>query len=238
MCDTTPGDQFDKVKPICRAVMSRREPLPLSWLFWHSLAPVGAGGAHSTNGRPLRWQTAQNKGRHAPWRLCPFPSTFSRLVFGWPLGIHALISTSNSQNSCWPGDDRISSHFHSLQPPEMGHSTKSCGGSGRRMWWTPLGWVHTQTCIPILRKSAWIQPESYCQQELRAEITQPASGHRSNGGAAVHGVGRYYSCSETKHSTNAGENYNTFNGELKRWFLPWASIIIFPLHEIRKDFRI
>lgn len=168
----------------------------------------------------------------SPWHF-PGSCLAGHLVY-MPSTQLALLRTLAGQ--AMTGFPAISIPFS--QPLKMGHSTKSCGGEGRRMWRTPLGWVHTQTCIPMLRKSAWIQPESYCRQQLRAEITQPASGRRSNGGATFHRVGRYYGCAETKHSTNAGKDYNTFNKELKRWFLPWASIIIFPLHEIRKDFRI
>lgn len=109
----------------------------------------GAEGAYST---------APPRRMHA-LRLVPFPLVLSRLMSGWRLAIHALISASTSRRSCCPGDvtfPAISipvSHFLDREP-----STKFCRGAGRRMWWTPLGWAHTQTCMDTQRR-AGIQRE-------------------------------------------------------------------------------
>lgn len=97
---------------------------PRSWLFWHSLALADAEGAHSTNGWPLWGQTAPNKEDTCPQGCAPSPWHYLGL-FGWPLGIHALISASTSNRSCWQSDARISRHFYSLKPFRWGTAPNS-----------------------------------------------------------------------------------------------------------------
>lgn len=137
VCDTTPGEQFDKMKPICQAVMSRREPFPPLLII---LAFVSTGGCRKS--LPHQQQTSlatgcPKQGGHMPLRLCPFPLTWFRLTFGCPLGVHALISASTSNSSCWQGDARISRQFHSLQPLLRDGAQHLLQRSRRRTWWTP-----------------------------------------------------------------------------------------------------
>lgn len=124
VCDTTPRDQLDKMKSICRVVMSRRKPLPPSWLCRHSLAWVV----------PKELTALPQTRRTHALRAVPFPLVLSRLMSGWRLGIHALITASTSTSSCCPGN----ATFPAISIPishflDAGHSTKFCRGAGTRM---------------------------------------------------------------------------------------------------------
>lgn len=196
--------------------MSRREPFPPLLII---LAFISTGGCRrsSQHQRQTSLRTdCPKQGGHMPSRLCPFPVTLSRLV--WLATWHTCPHLSSYfQQVLLAKRCQDFQAFLFAKATRMGHSTKFCRGTGRRMWRTTLGWVHTQTGIHTLWKSTGIQRESCCWQQLRAETTKPASGHNSNGGAKFHRLGRYCSCSETNYSIKAGKDYDKFNGELKWW---------------------
>lgn len=74
----------------------------------------------------------------------PFPLVLSRLMSGWRLGIHALISASTSTSLCCLGDATFPAISIPVSPfLDTGRSTKFCRGAGRRMRWTPP-WLGTR----------------------------------------------------------------------------------------------